>query len=234
MGRKGTEAVTAARYFTKEYYEEIQMTAQVSYPETESDRDEEIAWLESQGRSYDEERLQHLAFLENSIFHWLPGDLAEEVRRYATVRELPPEEFRRRIADWRDRVRGRWNARIKEYDEGFERIRDRLPENVQRVTKGYGLHDCRIAGISREADSLSIVLDCSGGFFADQGTARLKFGRVADCSYAEGKIAGRCWLNTEVYLRNDGLFEFIGLIDEGIYSAQEIVVAAATLEIEID
>lgn len=209
----------------------MQLTGQLVYHESQADLDEDVAWYDANGRSYEEESRSRLEMLETRGFHRLPEDLREGVGRYAASRKLPPEEFLNRVNGWRREIRKKWEARTKDYVHHYRNIKEKLPASVLRVTDRAGLHDARISGIDTDGGALAIRLDCGGAYSFD-GEAVLRFRGIRSCAYPEDRLNGGCWLDSEVYLREDGCFEMIGLIDVGFVEIEELVVVAEELVIE--
>jgi Protein of unknown function (DUF4085) len=92
----------------------------------------------------------------------------------------------------------------------------RLTGAVRELTS-FALHDARITRVRRDPDSVELLLDTRYAPLAKGPSFRVHFVGVRD-AHGLDDVGGRTILDWEVYVRDDGRFEFSALCDRFEFS----------------
>jgi hypothetical protein len=214
------------KYLTKEWYEEAQILNSVlSFPETEEEWKNEIAWFEARSMDILDIRKRQLSHWTPVLLRVLPPDFHPAVEDGTLAAVYPSEEIRTRAARLQAAFDARTDALRAEYRDHFNAIRSSLPPNAVRLHE-KSPHDARIRSVGQPSpDTLIMERDCNGALFHDTDV-RLTFTGVR---WVEGAFPppGSNWMTDEVFLA-DGGFEFHMLFD---FPVSEFTLSAADVEI---
>lgn len=214
------------RYFTKDWYDEMQVSGFLALHDSEEDWEEELEYHRKEGNDLREMQLRNLEDMRGSLLRFLPEDFHPYIHDGTLVTEYPTTELRMLVNRWeRD-----YEQRMKELSERerlhFESIKAELPPTAVELMEN-GLHDAVVLSVERPVeDQLVLTVDCSGGFhyFTD---VRFTFEGVS-YSNIPANFKGVWWLYDEIYKTEDG-FELHTLFDSPM---TETVIRARDVKIE--
>lgn len=214
------------KYFTKDWYEEMQVAGFLILPETEEDWEEEIDYYRKEGKDLRELNLRNLDDMRESLMRYLPETFHPYIHDGTLVTEFPTPDLRMLVNRWERDYERRMEKLDEEYQQHFESIKAKLPLNAVELVEN-GLHDAVVRSVERPSeDQLILTLDCSGGFhyFTD---VRLTFEGVT-YSDVPADFNGAWWLYDEIYKTDHG-FELHTLFDSPM---TETIIRARDLKIE--
>ncbi|WP_203334779.1 DUF4085 family protein [Planococcus beigongshangi] len=198
------------KYFTKEWYDEMQVSGFLAFPETEEEWEKNLAWRREEGIDAGEIQRRDLAEKKEDLLKFLPESFHPYIYDGTINSTYPTPELREMTAKWEADYEARVDALLDDYSRHYESIKDSLPAGVVQLTE-KSLHDCVIKSIDRGAeDELIFLIDCSGGFhyFKD---IRVTFTGVKEATIPEN-LTDAVWLYNEIYL-NGSDFELHVLFD---------------------
>lgn len=214
------------KYFTKDWYEEMQVAGFLVLPETEEDWQEELDYYREEGKDLLELNLRNLDDMRESLMRYLPETFHPYIHEGTLVTEYPTPELRMLVNRWERDYERRMEELSDRYQQHFESIKAELPPNAVELVEN-GLHDAVVISVERSSeDQLVLTLDCSGGFhyFTD---VRFTFEGVT-YSDVPADFKGAWWLYDEIYKTEDG-FELHTLFDSPM---TETVIRARDVKIE--
>lgn len=214
------------KYFTKAWYEEMQVAGFLVLPETEEDWQEELDYYREEGKDLRELNLRNLADMRESLMRYLPETFHPYIYDGTLVTEYPTPELRMLVNRWERDYERRMEELSDQYQQDFESIKVELPPNAVELVDN-GLHDAVVRSVERPSeDRLVLTLDCSGGFhyFTD---VRFTFEGVT-YSDIPADFNGAWWLCDEIYKTEDG-FDLHTLFDSPM---TETVIRARDVKIE--
>ncbi|MDE0581455.1 DUF4085 domain-containing protein [Planococcus sp. A6] len=214
------------KYFTKAWYEEMQVAGFLVLPETEEDWQEELDYYREEGKDLRELNLRNLADMRESLMRYLPETFHPYIYDGTLVTEYPTPELRMLVNRWERDYERRMEELSDQYQQDFESIKVELPPNAVELVDN-GLHDAVVRSVERPSeDRLVLTLDCSGGFyyFTD---VRFTFEGVT-YSDIPADFKGAWWLCDEIYKTEDG-FDLHTLFDSPM---TETVIRARDVKIE--
>ncbi|WP_434401615.1 DUF4085 domain-containing protein [Planococcus sp. 11815] len=214
------------KYFTKDWYEEMQVAGFLVLHESEEDWEEEMDYYREEGKDLREINLSNLDDMRESLMRYLPETFHPYIHDGTLVTEYPTQELRMLVNRWERDYERRMDDLNERYQQHFESIKSELPPNAVEVVEN-GLHDAVVLSVERPAeDQLVLTLDCSGGFhyFTD---VRFTFEGVT-YSNIPLNFEGAWWLYDEIYKTEDG-FELHTLFDSPM---TETVIRARDVKIE--
>ena len=198
------------KYFTKDWYDEMQVAGFLVLPETEEDWEEELDYYREEGKDFWELNLRNLDDMRESLMRYLPETFHPYIHDGTLVTEFPTSKLRMLVNRWERDYERRMEKLDEEYQQHFESIKAELPSNAVELVEN-GLHDAVVLSVERPSDDqLVLTLDCSGGFhyFTD---VRFIFEGVT-FSDVPADFKGAWWLYDEIYKTEDG-FELHTLFD---------------------
>lgn len=214
------------KYFTKDWYEEMQVAGFLVLPETEEDWEEERDYCRKEGKDLRAVNLRNLNDMRESLMRYLPETFHPYILDGTLVTEYPTPELRMLVNRWERDYERRMEKLDEEYQQHFESIKAELPPNAAELVEN-GLHDAVVLSVERPSEyQLVLTLDCSGGFhyFTD---VRFTFEGVT-YSNVPADFKGAWWLYDEIYKTEDG-FELHTLFDSPM---TETVIRARYVKIE--
>lgn len=199
-GCKDVLGEVSLKYFTRDWYKEMQVLEFVSFIDSIKEWSEMD--IESLKEEIEKRKIDLLKFLPESIY--------SIIQNITTNSEYPSGELKKRMRKWSTDYEKRVAQLDQSYVEYFNSIEKKLPSNVVQLHKA-SLHDSVIKVVKRKSeDTLSIVLDCSGTF-SEFDKFEVTFIGVAKCSMPEN-FENAWWLYHEIALTEDG-FELGVLFD---------------------
>lgn len=198
------------RYFTKEWYNEMQVYGFLAFPDSKEDWEESVRYYLEEGIDYKKNAKEDLESRKGDLLKFLPESFHPYILNGTINSEFPSPELRNMAEQWLMEYDERMEKSRKEYKDHYESIKSQLPKSVVQLQEN-SLHDATIKSIeSPSHETLIMILDCSGGFhyFTD---IKLTFTGVRSLSMPE-EIEGAYWLYDEVYL-SDKHFELHVLLD---------------------
>lgn len=215
------------KFFTKAWYEEMQVAGYMVFPETEQDWLEDVAWHEAEGISFEDRAKEELEYRKESLLKYLPDYFHASICDGTIKSAYPAPEFLERARQWRSDYDARAQALFKEYRSGYDAMKDRLPVQTVQLVENT-LHDARVVSYAMPEEGVAeIILDCSGGYYY-QCDIRLRFTGVSRISLPE-PLAGKYWLYDEIYALEQG-FELGVLMS---YPPGELIITAQNVSIEM-
>lgn len=199
------------KYFTKEWYDEMQVSGFLAFPETEEEWEKNLAWHREEGIDAGEIQRRNLAEKKDDLLKFLPESFHPYIYDGTINSTCPTPELRAMTARWEEDHEARVDALLDDYSRHYESIKESLPPGAVQLTE-RSLHDCVIKSIERLAeDEFVFLIDCSGGFhyFKD---IRVTFTGVEEAMIPEN-LSDAVWLYNEIYLNGDE-FELHVLFDQ--------------------
>ena len=214
------------KYFTKDWYDEMQVSGFLVLPETEEDWEEELDYYRKEGKDLRELNLHNLDDMRETSMRYLPEMFHPYIHDGTLVTEYPTLELRMLVNRWEQDYERRMEELSDRYKQHFESIKAELPPTAVELVEN-GLHDAVVLSVERPSeDQLVLTLDCSGGFhyFTD---VRFTFEGVT-YSNVRADFKGAWWLYDEIYKTENG-FELHTLFDSPM---METVIRARDVKIE--
>ncbi|WHY20083.1 DUF4085 family protein [Paenibacillus sp. G2S3] len=189
-------------YFTKEWYEEIQIRGFLVFHETEKDWEEDVASYKAVGMNFEEICRDGLAYLKNDLLKFLPKIFHPYIHNGKVNSHFPSVELRKMAEQWRNEYDKRMSIIGNEYLRSYKSIKDSLPDNVVQLCE-KSLHDPRVLSLEIPSeDTFIITLDSRGGYYY-YTDVKLTFIGVKNLQPADLSI-GSYWLYDEVYSTDAG------------------------------
>lgn len=198
------------KYFTKEWYDEMQVSGFLTFPETEEEWEEYQKAYREEGKDPDEIHRSDLEDRKEDLLKFLPVSFHPYIVDGTINSAFPTPELREMAVRWEREHEARVDALLDEYSRHFESIKESLPPGALQLTE-KSLHDCIVRNVSHpSADTLVFQLDCRSGFhyFKD---IQVTFTGVTD-TLIPPDFVGAWWLYNEIYLSGD-LMELHVLFD---------------------
>lgn len=198
------------KYFTKEWYDEMQVSGFLTFPETEEEWKEDQAGYREEG--IDPAEIQHrdLEDKKENLLKFLPESFHPYIYDGTINSKYPTPDLRDMTAKWEAEYEDRFDALLDDYSRHYESIKEFLPPGAVQLTE-KSLHDCIVKNVSRPSEDVLVLrLDCSGGFhyFKD---IEVTFTGLREVVIPEDMTDG-WWLYNEIYLNGD-LIELHVLFD---------------------
>lgn len=201
------------KYFTREWYERMQMHGPMLLWEDERSLLECKEFYRSEGRNFEQEEMARFEASLPLLRRYVPEELLELMDGGRLRCCVPPEDKAAPIRKWLQEEEERSLKVGEAYGEHFESVKHRLPPGVKEFLDSYPLHDARIVAalkLEHEPDCLRLMLDCRGAFrFIGWCTA--VFTGVKELELPEDPI-GLDWLYDEVYVPEPNVFELRALL----------------------
>lgn len=215
------------KYFTKARYEEMQISRYLSFPETEKEWEENIAYYEAEGINFAERCKEELEYNKQDLLRFLPEAFHPYIYDGTLNSRFPSTELRTKAKQWRSEYEERVKRIGSEYRSHYQSIKDKLPPQVVKLCE-KSLHDAKILSFEKPTeDTFVLFLDCSGGYHY-LTDVKMTFKGVKELSYTE-ELIGSYWLYDEIYAAEAG-FELHVLL-EGPLS--ELTLIAEDVSIEV-
>lgn len=197
------------KYFTKEWYDEMQVAGFLVFHETLEEWKEEEAFYKEEGHDFKEINLRNLNDMRGDLMKFLPESFHPYILSNSLTVDFPSPELREMAGQWEKEYEARMEALDDIYSRHYESIKDKLPAGAIQLME-QSLHDATVLSVEKLENELIVTLDCSGGFhyFTD---IQLTFTGVAEASIPE-EFTGAWWLYNEIYLKDNG-FELHVLFD---------------------
>ncbi|MDQ0428543.1 hypothetical protein QOZ98_001369 [Planomicrobium stackebrandtii] len=214
------------KHFTKDWYDEMQVSGFLALHESEEDWEEELEYYRKEGENLRELNLRNLDDMRKNLLRYLPDTFLPYIHDGTLVTEYPTPELRMLVNRWERDYERRMEELNDRYRQHFESIKAELPPAAVELAEN-GLHDAVVLSVERPSEGqLVLTLDCSGGFhyFTD---VRLTFEGVT-YSNVPADFKGAWWLYDEIY-KMDGGFELHTLFDTPM---TETVIRARDVKIE--
>ncbi|EIM05946.1 hypothetical protein A1A1_13417 [Planococcus antarcticus DSM 14505] len=214
------------KYFTKDWYDEMQVSGFLALHESEEDWEEELHYYHKEGKDLRELNLRNLDDMRESLLRYLPETFLPYIHDGTLVTEYPAPELRMLVNRWERDYERRMEELSERYKQHFESIKAELPPTAVELVEN-GLHDAVVLSVERPSEvQLVLTLDCSGGFhyFTD---VRFTFEGVT-YSNVPTDFKGAWWLYDEIYKTEDG-FELHTFFDSPM---SETVIRARDVKIE--
>ncbi len=214
------------KFFTKEWYDEMQVSGFLTFPETEEEWQEIQDGYREQGIEPAEIHRNDLEDMKEHLLKYLPESFHPYVYDGSINSKYPTSELRAMADRWEADYEARFDALLDDYSRHYESIKEALPPGAVQLTE-KSLHDCVVKKVSRPStDVLVLHLDCSGGFhyFKD---IEVTFTGVKRVVIPED-MTDAWWLYNEIY-QNGNLFELHVLFDAPM---TEVTVICEDIKIE--
>lgn len=207
------------KYFTRDWYKEMQLSGFVHFIESiEKCKEIDPDYLQSLKDEVEERKEDLLNYLPETLHSYFYNNTIDS--------EYPPNELKKLLLEWTADYEKRMTQLDQSYLEYFNSIKKKLPSNVVQLHE-FSLHDSVIKVVKCKSEyTLSIVLDCTGTF-RDFNKLQVSFTGVTKCSIPEN-FEGAWWLYHEIELTEDG-FELGVLFD---CPFREVTICATNLLLE--
>jgi len=205
------------KYFTGDWYKEIQIIEFVSFIESIKE------WSEMDIQSL----LDEIKERKTDLLKFLPKSIHPFIHSTTINLEYPSSELKKLMKEWIEDCEKRRAHLDRFYLEHFHSIKKKLPTNAIQLYE-YSLHDSVVKSVERiSKDTLIIILDCSSTF-SEFDKLEVTFTGVTKCSIPE-HFEGAWWLCHEIDLTNEG-FELGVLFD---CPFEEVTICAKDVLLEI-
>jgi len=215
------------RYFTKEWYDEMQVSGYLAYHESLEEWEEELVSYREEGIDYEENYRRNLENMREDLLKFLPEPFHPYIYNGTISHGFPPQELREMAKQWEQEHEARLETINEDYSKHYQSIKDQLPVGAVQLME-QSLHDATVISVDKETEeTLIIKLDCSKGFhyFTD---IQLTFTGVTKAEIPEN-FSGARWLYNEIYL-NEDRFELHVLFDSPMV---EVEIVAQDVKIEV-
>ncbi|RNF38122.1 DUF4085 family protein [Planococcus salinus] len=215
------------KYFTKEWYDEMQVSGFLAFHETVEEWEEELAYYKEEGIDYEEINRRNLEDIRADLLKFLPEPFYPYIQDGTISTGFPSLELREMAKQWEREHEARLEALGDEYSRHYDSIKNRLPAGAIQLME-QSLHDATVISVEKAQEEMLIIkLDCSGGFhyFTD---IQLTFTGVTEADIPT-EFAGAWWLYNEIYLTEHG-FELHVLFDSPMVEAK-IIAQDVTIKI---
>lgn len=198
------------KYFTKNWYREMQVSGFLVYPDTKEDWNECIAYYKAEGIDYKNIFKQNLKLMRDDLIEFLPRSFYPYIQNESINSKYPCKELRLMMKQWQKDYNKRFENDLDTYNEHYQAIKDKLPNNVANLCD-IGLHDSVVESFDISDDNTySISLDCSNGF-SEFTNMKVTFIGVESIEI-DNELKGATWISEEIYITDDG-FELNVLFD---------------------
>ncbi|PSL41557.1 uncharacterized protein DUF4085 [Planomicrobium soli] len=215
------------KYFTKDWYEEMQVFGFLTFHETLEEWEEELAYYKAEGIDYKEINRRDLEEMRADLLKFLPESFYPYIHDGTINSGFPTQELRDMAKQWEAEREERMEALFGEYNRHYESIKDQLPAGAVQLVE-ESLHDATVISVEKPSDEVLIIqLDCRGCFhyFTD---IELTFTGVTEANIPE-EFEGAWWLYDEMDLTDPG-FELQALFDS---PRTEVKIVARDVKIEV-
>lgn len=214
------------KYFTKEWYDEMQISGFLVFPETEEEWNENRELLIKDGQDPDAINRRDLAEKQEDLLKFLPESFHPYIYDGRLNSAFPTPELRTMTEEWERDYEARMDALLDDYSRHYESIKEHLPAGANQLTE-KSLHDCIIKSTERPSDDeLVLILDCSGGFHYHKDI-KVTFTGVSEAVIPDD-MENAWWLYNEIYLNGEG-FELHVLFDQPM---AEVKIVSRDVQIE--
>ena len=190
------------KFFTKEWYDEMQISGFLVFPETEEEWNENREWLLKDGQDPDEINRRDLSDKKEDLLKFLPASFHPYIYDGTLNSAFPTPELRAMTEEWEKDYEARMDALLDDYSRHYEFIKESLPAGANQLTE-KSLHDCIIKSTERPTDDvLVLILDCSGGFHYHKDI-KVTFTGVREAVIPDD-MTNAWWLYNEIYLNGEG------------------------------
>lgn len=213
------------KYFTQDWYREMQVYGFLTFPDSKEDWEESLNWKNEDGISYIEILQVDLESRKEDLLTFLPAPFHPYILGGSLKTEYPSNELRKMAEEWKQNYQSRSQDIRRQYMEQFEEIQEKLPSQVLEIhTKSF--HDGEVLSFSVSESTITLIIAGTGvGLYGTN--VKLTFSNVEKCSIPE-QLEGSWWLYDEIYKTETG-FELRVLFG---YPLSELMIQARELKIE--
>ena len=214
------------KYFTKEWYEELQVSGFLTFPETEEEWEAYQAGYRADGVDPAKLQRQELEEKREDLLKFLPESFHPYIYDGTINSVYPSPELQDMITNWEKDHETRVDSLLDDYSHHYASIKDSLPPGAVQLTE-RSLHDCIVKNVERPSEDVLVLrLDCHSGFHYFK-EIRVTFTGVVEALIPED-LAGALWLYNEIYLIGE-LVEFHVLLDMPM---TEVTIVCRDVQIE--
>jgi len=214
------------KYFTKEWYDEMQVAGFLTFPETEAEWEAYQEGYRADGVDPVKIQRQELEDLREDLLKFLPESFHPYIYAGTINSAYPSPELRDMIAKWEADHEARVDALLDDYSRHYASIKESLPPGAVLLTE-KSLHDCVVNSAERPSDDVLVLrLDCRSGFHYFK-EIQVTFTGVVEAFIPED-LADALWLYNEIYLIGE-LVELHVLFDTPM---TEVTIVSRDVQIE--
>lgn len=214
------------KYFTKEWYDELQVSGFLTFPETEEEWEAYMEGYRADGVDPSDIQRQELEDIREDLLKFLPESFHPYIYDGSINAAYPSSELQEMILKWEADHEARVDTLLDGYSRHYESIKELLPEGAVQLTE-KSLHDCVVTSVEHTADDrLVLRLDCQSGFHYFK-EIQVTFTGVVEALISEN-LVGAVWLYNEIYLL-DNLLELHVLFNMPI---TEVTIVSRNVQIE--
>ena len=215
------------KFFTRSWYEEMQVRGFMVFPKTEQDWLEDVAWHAAEGIRFEDRAKEFVDYRKAYLLKYLPEYFHASVHDGTIKSAYPASDYLEKAGQWCSEYEARMKALSDEYYRGYFSIKDNLPVKAVQLVEN-SLHDARVISYALPSESVvEMILDCSGAFHY-QCDIRLRFTGVTGLALPE-QLENKYWLYNEIYAVEQG-FELRVLLDQPL---SELRIIAQDVAIEM-
>lgn len=221
---KGDEKM---KFYTKEFYEEMQVAAFITFPPSREEWNEFMDSLKEDKKDYIDNGILHLELMKDDLLKYLPTSLHKSIHDKTIVTDYPSSENLRIINQWRESFNTKAECVKHASIERYESIKNELPTSVVHLQE-EALHDAEVISFECKPEEQKCYMILEHYKNGKSIKVKLTFTNVKELSVDEN-IKGAKWLYDEVS-GNASFFEVNILF---YYPLTEFHMKAASLEFEI-
>ena len=186
------------KYFTKDWYKEMQISGFVIFSETIEEWEEILRESEKAGMDYKQSLKEDVEEKKEDLLKFLPESLHPYIHNNTINSEYPSEKLKKLLLEWTEDYEKRMNHLDQSYIENFNSIKEKLTQMSFNYMSTHYMIVIVNSVERRSKDTLIITLDCSGTF-SDFDKLQVTFTGVTKCSIPEN-FEGAWWLYHEIEL----------------------------------
>ncbi|MGG3573974.1 DUF4085 family protein [Bacillus gobiensis] len=198
------------KYFTIDWYKEMQVSGFLVFPETKEEWNESIEFYKAEGIAYKKNHKEDLESRKNDLLKFLPETFHPYIFDGTLGMDYPSPELRKMAEEWQSSYENRMEDLFKVYNNYYQSIKNKLPKNVVTLHDN-SLHDAQVTSFHRPSkETFEMTMDCRGGFhyFTDVKLTFLGVQELSEPDFLEEAY----WLYDEIHSTEKG-FELNVLFD---------------------
>ncbi|WAA13310.1 DUF4085 family protein [Fervidibacillus halotolerans] len=189
------------RYFTKDWYEQMQLTGMITTFETDEEWEDFIQSFDAKKDAFEYLRCE-LRDEKDRLLKVLPETFHPYVHNGSINQPTLPKQIRKQLILWQKGLEEQVEKTMEDAHRHFQHIKNKLPHSFVQLME-EGLHDAQITHIFRKDDYLRLTLN-SEGSFSNSAAVVLQFFGIQTETFDLPLKEGMYWLYEEVDVAKDG------------------------------
>ncbi|WAA11036.1 DUF4085 family protein [Fervidibacillus albus] len=189
------------RFFTKNWYEQMQLTGMITTFETDDEWEDFLQSFDSEKDAFEYLRCE-LRDEKDRLLKALPETFHPYVHNGSINQPTLPEQIRKQLILWQKGLEEKVEKTMGDAHRHFQHLQKELPPSFVQLME-EGLHDAQITYIFRKDDYLRLTLNREGSF-SNSAAVVLEFFEIQTENCDLPLSEGMYWLYEEVDLAKDG------------------------------